>query len=162
VGYEYLLNNENGALKANRATVLFNPNGDDEPQDYDTQYVHGQITEQWNWDRAFCVKNALGEPVAWLDRCGTLILTSGLTWGQPIGTAPANSFIIQNASGDTVGYFDNQGNLFIEGNWQKLCATCDPAVNAFIIQNTSDKNVSYIDFGGNLCLTGELRQNIQP
>ncbi len=162
VGYEYLLNNENGTLKANRATVLFNPNGIDPPDDYDPSYINGNITELWQLDGAFCVKNALGESVAWFDRCGNLILTGELTWGQLIGNAPENSFIIQDDSGDIVGYFDNQGNLFIEGNWQKMCASCEPTSNAFIIRNKSDKNVSYINFVGNLCLTGELRENIQP
>ena len=162
VGYEYLLNNENGTLRTNRATVLFNPHGDNPPDDYDLEDVNGVIIQLWNWDRAFSIKNAQGDAVAWFDRCGTLILTGELTPGQPIGSAPANSYIIQNAGGDIVGYFDNQGNLFIEGNWQKMWPSCNPAVNAFIIRDKSDKNVSYINFGGNLCLTGELRENVQP
>jgi parallel beta-helix repeat protein len=44
-GYEYLLNNENGTLVVNFDTVVFDPNGDGDPNCYDPNYVNGSITD---------------------------------------------------------------------------------------------------------------------
>ncbi len=44
-GYEYLLNNQDGTIQVDFNSVDFDPNGSNEPNCYDVNYVNGEITD---------------------------------------------------------------------------------------------------------------------
>ena len=145
-------------------TVDFNPNGDNEPDTYDEDYVHGIITPMGDL-MAFDMRNASGELVAWFDNLGNLFLDGSLTQGQGVSrpaTTQDDEFVVQDSMGNVAVINAASGDMSIYGSLQATWVDPSEGSDDFIIRNSNGLPVAYIDEAGNVYLKGGLVAEWSP
>jgi hypothetical protein len=104
------------------------------------------------------ITGALGQPVAWFDDRGNLVLHGVLTTGVE-STPPAGAFVIHSPNEEIAGYIDLDGNMCLRGELTES-AECTLIGGGFIVRDWFGKVVACVDMAGNLCLAGRLQQNM--
>lgn len=110
----------------------------------------------------FCVEDSSGDPVAWIDDIGNLVLKGSLTQnGNPAATA-SSEFIAKNASDTILATINmSSGNMVIAGSLNEEQSSLSPSgSDDFIVKDGDGYVVAYInDDNGNLYLKGKLYEN---
>lgn len=114
----------------------------------------------------FRINDTSGDPVAWFDGSGNLVLKGTLDANTtPEANNTIDEFRFQDPNGNDLAIIDaNSGNMYITGllyeNQDTLQLDGD---NHFIIKGSNDTVVAYIDDpNGSLYLKGKLYENSNP
>jgi len=122
--------------------------------------LHKAASAANNYTSPFCLKNNLGQRMAWFDNLGNLFLQATLTTGvDPLNEDPDHDeFRVQDSSEDIAIIDTTNGDMYIKGSlyeWQGTLAPSEQSSD-FIIKSSSTEVVAYIDESGDLYLKGTL------